>query len=171
MSSRWIEYLETSCNFSPASSRTHLYYCIIEWTLCSIMKVCHIVVPTKLIFSEPNHSLPVDQIVTTLHPKCHIWGEHSLVAVHPGDWLTEPGLENPSFCFSFVILYRKQELRVCINTSKVVIITRVSLSIIFGDKDFIQGIYNVKMFFLKWDKSKRTAFLLSTPCEGVASKM
>ena len=78
MSSRWIEYLETSCNFSPASSRTHLYYCIIEWTLCSIMKVCHIVVPTKLIFSEPNHSLPVDQIVTTLHPKCHIWGEHSL---------------------------------------------------------------------------------------------
>ena len=78
MSSRWIEYLETSCNLSPSSSRTHLYYCIIEWTLCSIMKVCHIVVPTKLIFSEPNHSLPVDQIVTTLHPKCHIWGEHSL---------------------------------------------------------------------------------------------
>ena len=57
MSSRWTEYLETNYNFSPASSRIHLYNCIIEWTLCSIMKVCHIVVQTK-----SNHSFSYTEI-------------------------------------------------------------------------------------------------------------
>ena len=99
MSSRWTEYLETNYNFSPASSRIHLYNCIIEWTLCSIMKVCHIVVQTK-----SNHSFSYTEInflwtksLTPYKSDCNYFSSkmsYMSGILQPGDWLTEPGLEN-----------------------------------------------------------------------------